>query len=203
MHGKNARESAPQVSWNARITKYAGLISFGISVCKRPGAYPRFAIVEGSPASPMTRIKASATAHKPAATRALGKYSELKFKLGAEFTRDGVEEAAQARRKDVLLDVARVEVVRDIENLQPGDHLVLLLQDGNLERPPDLQVEREEHGEAPGGVARADKVQVVVHVGEGEAGVDVEHGRSLDLPWQADHAPQQEAVRRVVRQQAA
>ncbi len=40
MHAKNPKESAPQVSWNARITKYAGLISFGISVCKKPGAYP-------------------------------------------------------------------------------------------------------------------------------------------------------------------
>jgi hypothetical protein len=40
MHGKNAKESAPQVSWNARITKYVGLISFRISVCKKPGGDP-------------------------------------------------------------------------------------------------------------------------------------------------------------------
>src|SRR5712692_6149323 len=37
MRGKNAKESALQVPWNARITKYVGLISFGISVCKKPG----------------------------------------------------------------------------------------------------------------------------------------------------------------------
>src|SRR5712692_9598443 len=35
MHGKNAKESALQVSWNARITKYAGLISFRISVYEK------------------------------------------------------------------------------------------------------------------------------------------------------------------------
>ncbi len=40
MHGKNAKESAPQVSWNARITKYAGLIFFRISVYKKPGGGP-------------------------------------------------------------------------------------------------------------------------------------------------------------------
>ncbi len=37
MHGENTKESALQVCWNACITKYAGLISFRISVCKKPG----------------------------------------------------------------------------------------------------------------------------------------------------------------------
>src|SRR5712692_9855407 len=48
MHGKNAKESALQVSWNVRITKYAGLISFGISVYKKPGGPPLCAAV-GNP----------------------------------------------------------------------------------------------------------------------------------------------------------
>src|SRR2546430_781627 len=104
-------------------------------------------------ASRQRRLEASAAAQ-------LRRTLELEDPFPAERAADGVVERAEVRARDVRLVVARVEVIGDVEHLQPDRRVVA------EEHEPlrDLRVERDERRIAAGRVARADEVAVGVDV---------------------------------------
>src|SRR5581483_5293500 len=97
--------------------------------------------------------------------------SELEDELAPQRAADAVVEVAEVAGREVVLEVARVVVTRDVEDLD-ADGRVVALEDEPLRH---LAIERHEGRIAAGLVARADVVAVLVDERVREAGADVEH----------------------------
>src|SRR5260221_1987218 len=143
-------------------------------------------------ASPQRRLEASEAAQ-------LRRILELEDPLPAERAGDGVVERAEVLARDVRLVVARVEVIGDVEHLQPDRRVVA--EENELLR--DLRVERDERRIAAGRVARADEVAVGVDVREREAASRIENGKNGAAARQRHARPHEHATGRAPRPRAA
>src|SRR5216684_4407940 len=84
---------------------------------------------------------------------------EIQFKFAAHGCAQTVEELAGMAAAGVVLNIARIEMVRDIENDNASTRL--LIEERKCEAFEDGRIKRQEHGKA-GLVARADEIQPIV-----------------------------------------
>src|SRR5689334_17131310 len=81
---------------------------------------------------------------------------EVHFKFGSHGRAQAVEELAEVQAAGVVLKIARIEMVCDIENRGPGAHT--LVEKGDLEAFQDLHIERHKGWKASSLVAPADEI---------------------------------------------
>src|SRR5436190_13423659 len=113
--------------------------------------------------------------------------SKLEHPFPTKGSPDAVVETSIVRARQVLLIVARVEMVGDVEHLD-ADRGVMAKQAQAL---ADLQVERQERGIAPSLVAGPHEVPVLVDRRQRKSGPEVEQREHGEAPRQADVAPEQ------------
>jgi len=123
---------------------------------------------------------------------------EVHFKLGPHGRAEAVEELAEVQAAGVVLKIARIEMVCDIENRGPGAHT--LVEKGDLEAFQDLHIERHKGRQAPSLVARADEIQTIIHVRKREAGSNFHRRRNGQSIWRLQFSVGEKAMRRVERQ---
>jgi hypothetical protein len=68
-------------------------------------------------------------------------FSKLQNELAAEGPADAVEKGIEAVAIDIVLHVARIEVVQNIEHAEPNSRLHPLVRERYANRPSDLQIE--------------------------------------------------------------
>lgn len=85
---------------------------------------------------------------------------EIQLKFAAHGRAEAVEELAEVRAAGIVLHVARIEMVGDVENDDAGARL--LVQERNLEAFQDGRVQRQKSGEA-GLIANAHKFQPFIN----------------------------------------
>ena len=87
---------------------------------------------------------------------------EVHLELGSHGRAQAVEELAELQAAGVVLKIARIEMVRDIENRGPGAHT--LVEKGDLEAFQDLHIEGHKGGKASSLVALADEIKTIIDV---------------------------------------
>lgn len=85
------------------------------------------------------------------------------LKLRSETPFSAVEERAELTTVDVVLHVAWVPVVCDVEDRQSNTTLVLLPAEGNRHAFSYQHIKREQTREAPAFVSRADEVLIFIN----------------------------------------
>src|SRR5882672_7510215 len=118
----------------------------------------------------------------------------------AELPTNAVREGAEFLTRQIILEIARVEMIRHIENLQPYFRTVLLPPSWETNTFHHLQVERSECWKAPGAIAWTDKVSVLVNDRKGKSGADLQDRRQPDSMLDMEAAPEKKTVRDVKRQ---
>src|SRR5688572_28479908 len=133
------------------------------------------------------------------------------LKLQSNAPARAVVERTEICGVNVVLKIARVPVVREIEQFyaEASGKLTAPKLRGN-ESPighsrrqslRNLKIERKELRITPGAIARSHKVLILVDQRKREASVPVHHRRNRDLFRQTDVAPEKQPVRRVERLQ--
>ncbi len=97
---------------------------------------------------------------------------EIDLKLAAHGCAQTVEKLTDTRAAKIVLNITRVEMIRNVENGRPDAHFASLElgnELGNDETLGDLHVERDEYGKAPRPVARTDEIQLLIYERERES----------------------------------
>src|SRR5262245_49082355 len=116
--------------------------------------------------------------------------SELENPFPTKRPAHAVGESSEVGAREIALEVARVEMVRDVEDLQSDGGVVI--QDAQTFA--DLCVEREK-GRIPARlVSRANEVSFFVYNRHRKSGADVDEREDAEPSWQRDVAPEQVAV---------
>jgi hypothetical protein len=144
------------------------------------------------------RSSVEAWVGRPATTQA----SEVEVAVDAPETADGVVEDAVVGRGEILLDVAGIVVVGDVDDFQAAEKLDAMTAKSEIERILEFEIEARKGGKTAGFVAGADVVPVFVELGIREAGVNVEDGNELEFVGEANDAPEEHAVRSVTGKRA-
>ncbi len=126
--------------------------------------------------------------------------SEVHLKLHAKRSGNAVIESAQLRAGDVVLHIARVEVIGDVKYLHSDSRRVLFASERHGEAFRHLHIEREEIREAPRRVALANKILVLIQQRVWKSRVPVKGRRGGKFERQSDITPGEKSVRRIERQ---
>jgi hypothetical protein len=121
-------------------------------------------------------------------------FSEVKIAVDAPEAAYGVVKIPVVRRAEVLLNVARIVVIGDIDDLETAEKLDAMAAVLEIEWVLQLYIETHKSGKAAGSVFLADIVPILVEFGVRETAVGVEHGNKLESVGQANKAPEQHAV---------
>ena len=127
---------------------------------------------------------------------------KVEVTVNAPETANGVVEGAVAGRAEVLLDVPRLKVVKDVGDFQSTEELDVVAVEFEVEGILDLGVDADEGGESTGFVACANVVPIDANVRIREAGVNINDGYELEALGELDNAPEEDAVGGVVRQRS-
>src|SRR5713226_2981239 len=125
--------------------------------------------------------------------------SEIQFKLAAHGRAQTVEELAEVRAAGIVLHVARIEMVGDVENDDAGARL--FIQERNLETFQDGRVQRQKSREA-GVVASPHKVQPIIDDREWKTRADFQRRHDCYLGWRLQFSVCKETMWDVERQRA-
>ena len=87
---------------------------------------------------------------------------EIQLELTAHRCTQAVKELTEAWAPEVILHVAGIEMVRDVEDGHADPRPVLIKQ-GEAKAFGHLRVKRDERGETPRPVARPDEVQLFIN----------------------------------------
>src|ERR1043166_7844531 len=87
---------------------------------------------------------------------------EVHLEFGSHGRAQAVEELAELHAAGVVLKIARIEMVCDIENRRPGAHS--LVEERHFEAFQDLHIERHKGGKASSLIALADEIQAIIDV---------------------------------------
>ncbi len=118
--------------------------------------------------------------------------SELhKLKLSSEAPVRTVVKRSKLRAVEVVLHVARVPVVGNIENGNTHPALVLLSAERDLDSFRHQQIERHQPGEASAVVARSDEVLILIEQREWETTTPLNDRRGNDIVAQTKVAPEE------------
>jgi hypothetical protein len=128
--------------------------------------------------------------------------SEVEIAIDAPEAAYGVVEGTVVRRPEILLDVARIVVISDINDLEPAEKLDAMTAEFEIEGILELDIETHERGEAAGFVSLPDVVPIGVQLGMRESGVSVEDGHKLELVGQANNTPEQDTIGSVAGKRA-
>src|SRR5438132_3383496 len=115
----------------------------------------------------------------------------------AEHPANIVRKHPKVGTSQVALKVSRVEMIRQIEHLQPKSEAVVLPLAGNSHALQRLHVEGKECGEVNCLVAWANKVSLRVHDGKREAVANVQHRSNRNAIFHTEVTPEQKAIRSV------
>src|SRR5262245_20721062 len=99
--------------------------------------------------------------------------SEFVDELAADGPVDAVVEMLEIRRREIALEVARIEVVGEVEDLYADGRSVM----EEAQALGDLRVQRHERRIPARLVASADEIPILVDDGVGETGADVQDGK--------------------------
>src|SRR5215471_853917 len=129
-------------------------------------------------------------------------YNRLLFldgKLQRKHSPDAVVESAKVGAVQIVLDVARIEVIGNVEDLESTPNPVFVQFLGQREGLSHLQVERCEI-RVTFAVPRADKVSVLIDYRIRKALAYIQHRGDAHAPLSPEVAPEEKSVWRVVRQ---
>src|ERR1051325_8535424 len=123
---------------------------------------------------------------------------EVHLKFSSHGRAQAVEELAEVQATDVVLKIARIEMVCDIENRGPGAHT--LVEKGDLEAFQDLHIDRHKGWEAPCLVARTDEIQTIIYIRKRKAGSNFHRRRNGQSIWRLEFSVCEKTMGRVERQ---
>ena len=121
----------------------------------------------------------------------------------AELPADAIGKAAEVIARQVVLKVAGIEVIREIEDLQTEFHSVFVESSRETDSPQNLQIQRGEVRKAPGEIPRPDKVALLINDRIRESGSDIQHRRERDAIWNVELTTEEKTVRHVPGQTRA
>src|SRR5260370_10991542 len=124
---------------------------------------------------------------------------EIQLELPAHGRAEAVVELTKVRAGNVVLNVARIEMVRDVENDDAGARL--LVQERNFETLQHCRIKRQEHREARA-IPSADKIQTVVDYRVRETRTHFESRHDRDGPLGLHFTVTQEAMWNIEWQRA-
>lgn len=113
-----------------------------------------------------------------------------------------VEEVAKAIAVQVVLNIAGIKMVEQVEDAESQLHGVFLAAEWNLEFSEHLKIERIEFG-VPLVVSWTDKISLLVYDRIGKTVVNVEYRHQGQLPRRCELAPRQKTIGRVESQGSA
>src|SRR5882672_1041100 len=130
----------------------------------------------------------------PPATAGGFDQSKVQLKLPAHRRAQTVVELPQFQTAGIVLHIARIEVIGNVENDNTGPGP--LVEDRNLEALQDRSIQREEGRKATGLIAGADKLKSFVDQGKRKARADLERWRDRQIKRRLHFAISQETMRR-------
>src|SRR5262245_23550570 len=122
--------------------------------------------------------------------------SKLEHPFPPKRSPDAVVETAVVLARQVPLIIARIEMVGDVEDLDPNRRVVA----EEAEALADLQVERHEERIAASLVTSPDEVPVLVDGRQRKPSAQIEQREDDEASWQADVAPEEVTVGNIPRQ---
>src|SRR5207248_2646046 len=123
----------------------------------------------------------------------------LEYPLAPEGAADAVVEAPEVVACQISLVIARIDMIGDVEDLQPDRGVVS--EEAELLR--DLRVERHESRITADRIARPDEVTIGIDGRQWKACPRVEHREHGKPAREADARPHQDTVRGIPRQRAS
>jgi hypothetical protein len=112
----------------------------------------------------------------------------------AELPADAVGKAAEVITRQVVLKVAGIEVIREIEDLQTEFHSVFVESSRKTDGPQNLQIQRGKVRKAPGEIPRPDKVALLIDDRIREARADIQHRENCNSVRDIELALEEKAV---------
>jgi len=109
---------------------------------------------------------------------------EIEFDLRSELGSHRVEQVSVRWRRDIVLNVAGIEMAGDIEDLESGPQCVLPVKYCHVKRPYYLNVQRSK-GRKALAVTLAHKIKRVIYGRVWKSTVHVKHGPELNLRGQS------------------
>src|ERR1043166_6448886 len=123
---------------------------------------------------------------------------EVHLKLGSHGRSQAVEEFAEVEAAGIVLKIARIEMVRDVENRGPCAHA--LVKKGDFEAFQDLHIDRHKGRKASSLVTPADEIQTIIHVRKRKARSNFQRWRNSKSIWRPQFSVGEKTMRRVERQ---
>ena len=105
-----------------------------------------------------------------------------------------VEEFAKALAIEIVLDVAVIGAIEDVEHAE--SHPRALFLNGQPDFAQNLQIGRDKPGETRV-VSRPNKLAILINRRLRKSGVDIEHWREGKFPGRSNFAPGQESIWRI------
>ena len=121
----------------------------------------------------------------------------------AELSADAIGKTAEVIARQVVLKVAGIEVIREIEDLQTEFHSVFVESSRETDSPQNLQIQRGEVWKAPGAVSLSDKISVLIDDRIREARADIQNRHERDSIWNVELTTEEKTVRYVPGQPRA
>ena len=112
----------------------------------------------------------------------------------AELSADAIGKAAEVIARQVVLKVAGIEVIREVEDLQSQLNSIFAESSRQTNRPHDLQIERGKFRKAPGKISRSDKVAVLIDDRIREARADIQNRHERDSIWNVELTLEEKTV---------
>ena len=120
-----------------------------------------------------------------------------KLKLQPHAYSRTVIEAAKLRAGEIVLHIARIEVVSHVEEGDARAAAIDLAAKRNLQPLHYQYIESEETGKAAGRVALTYKILLLVYRRKGKTAVPIDHRRHHDVVREREITPEEQAVRHV------
>src|SRR6266404_6751019 len=121
----------------------------------------------------------------------------------AELPADAIEKAAEVITRQVVLKVAGIEVIREIEDLQTEFHSVFVESSRETDSSQNLQIQRGKVRKAPGEISRSDKITVLIDDRKREARADIQNRHERDSIWNVELTTEEKTIRYVPGQPRA
>ena len=120
-----------------------------------------------------------------------------------ELPADAIGKAAEVIARQVVLKVAGIEVIREIEDLQTEFHSVFVESSRDTDSPQNLQIQRGKVRKAPGEIPRPDKITVLIDDRIREARTDIQNRHERDSIWNVELTTEEKTIGRVPGQPRA
>ena len=117
----------------------------------------------------------------------------------SELSADAIEKAAEVIARQVVLKVAGIEVIGEIEDLQTEFHSVFAESCRETDSPQNLQIQCGKVRKAPGEIPRPDKVALLINDRIRESGSDIQHRHERDSIWNVELTTEEKTIRYVPR----